>query len=293
MQQNLDGENMQIVGIIVNISKDIDLKVTNSIARWIEAMNGQVMLTEEASSRLRSFGAGYSREEIYIRADLIIVLGGDGTILGVSREAAKYNKPLLGVNLGHLGFLAEVEVKDIFKSLESVFNGETEIEKRVMLKASICGKKGTKDFYALNDIIITRGMLSRVVTLRTYIDGEFVSAVSGDGLIVATPTGSTAYSLSAGGPIIPPDLPVLVMTPICPHSLLSRSVVFSDTSALKVDLTENHGDAFLSIDGQEGYRICEDEYVIIEKAPFTTNLIKLPGKSFYEVLRTKLSDCKN
>jgi NAD+ kinase len=281
---------MRTMGIIVNMTKDKDLEITASIIDWIERRGGKIMLTESISSKLNKSEYSYPLEKIYEHSDFIIVLGGDGTILGVARESARYETPLLGVNLGHLGFLAEVEVKEIYKSLEIIFNDDIKTEKRYMLQASICGSNYTKEFYAINDIVITRGTLSRIITMKTYINEDYVTTFNGDGLIIATPTGSTAYSLSAGGPIISPNLSVTTLTPICPHSLYSRSIVISDEEIIKVDLTENHGDAFLTIDGQEGYKIENGEHVIIKKAAFTTNLIKIFNRSFYDVLRTKLTE---
>lgn len=277
-------------GIIVNITKDRNLEITRSIIKWIEKKGSNIMLTEEIAAKLQKPQCGYTVKQIYKNANFIIVLGGDGTILSVARESARYETPLLGVNLGHLGFLAEVELKEIFKSLEIAFNGNMEIEKRLMLQATIYDKDRSLSYNALNDIVITRGTLSRIVTLKVLINDDYVTTINGDGLIIASPTGSTGYSLSAGGPIITPNLSVLTMTPICPHSLSTRSIVISDKETVKVDLTENHGNAYLTIDGQEGYGIEEGQSVLIKKAPYTTNLIKISGRSFYDVLRTKLTE---
>jgi NAD+ kinase len=248
------------------------------------------MLTEEAASKLCRPELGHLFQDIFKKSDFVIVLGGDGTILGTARQASEYETPILGINLGHLGFLAEIEVKDIFKSLEAVFNNEIGIEKRLMLQASICKNGSSKDFTALNDVVITRGTLSRIVALKIYIDNSFVTSLRGDGLIIASPTGSTAYSLSAGGPIVSPALSAITLTPICPHSFSNRSIVISSSETVRVDLIGDDSDAYLTIDGQVGNKIEGGESIIIKKAKHTTNLVKLYNSSFYDVLREKLTE---
>jgi len=280
---------MKNIGIIVNITKDKNLDITRSIIKWIECRNGNIMLSEGIASRLQKPHYGYPVKKIYELSDFIIVLGGDGTILGVARDVAQYETPLLGVNLGHLGFLAEVEVKDIFKSLEMAYEGNIKIDKRLTLQATIEGSS-KKSFYCLNDVVIARGTLSRLITMKIYINDDYVTTISGDGLIIATPTGSTAYSLSAGGPIVSPNISAILLTPICPHTINTRSFVISDNEIIKIELAEKRGDAYFTVDGQEGYRVEEGKKIIIKKAPFTTNLIKLPNRSFFDVLKTKLTE---
>lgn len=290
MKAEFGGEIVHNVGIVVNFSKDKELKVTEAIIHWIEARGGHVFLTEKASLMLNKPEYNCVPDDMYRNSDFIIVLGGDGTILGAAREAAEFETPLLGVNMGHLGFLAEVEVGDLFKSLEAIFVNGIKVEKRLMLQASVCKNNKCREFFALNDIVITRGTLSRVISLNVFIDNDFVTAISGDGLILASPTGSTAYSLSAGGPVISPALSAITMTPICPHSLSNRSIVVSGKEIIRVDLKVGSGDAYLTIDGQEGYKIAEGENVTINSAPFSTNLVKVSDRSFYDVLRTKLTE---
>ena len=281
---------MHNIGIIVNHSKDIEFELTKSIINWIEKNNANPMLTKQTSAVLGHNINGYNVEEVYEKSDFVIVLGGDGTILQVAREIANFETPILGINLGHVGFLAEVDVKDIYKSLDIVLKGEAIIEERMMLEASIIKDNVKKEFYALNDIIITRNTISRILTMDAYINEDLVMTVNGDGLIVATPTGSTAYSLSAGGPIVSPNLSVITLTPICPHSFSNRSIVLSDNEVISIRLLKNSGDAYLTIDGQECYKIEKDEDVTVKKACFKTKLIKLPGRGFYDVLREKLKE---
>ena len=282
---------MHNVGIIVNESKDEHLKITISIIEWIENRECHIMLDSSISSKIGRPQYSTILDDIYKYSDFLIVLGGDGTILGIARDVSKYETPILGINLGHLGFLAEVEIKELFESLEIAFSDNVKIEKRIMLEAAILDNNHFRSFYALNDMVITRGTLSRMITMKIYIDDDYVTTVKGDGLIIATPTGSTAYSLSAGGPIINPNVSVIVLTPICPHSIFNnRSIIISDIETIRVELTQNHSDAYLTIDGQEGYKIEDGQNIIIKKAPFKTNLIKLLNKSFYDVLRTKLTE---
>lgn len=282
---------MHNIGLIVNETKDKNLEITRSIIKWIEDRGKNLLLSESISARLNKRQYFNTKEDIYKKSDFIVVLGGDGTILGVARETAGYETPILGVNLGHLGFLAEVEISELFESLDVVLNNGVKKEERLMLQSSIYGEETIKEFYALNDIVITRGLLSRIVTLKVLINDVYVTTLKGDGLIISTPTGSTAYSLSAGGPIISPDLSVIVLTPICPHSLANRSsIVISENETVNIDLSENYGDAYLTIDGQEGYKIGSGENVFIKKAPFKTKLVKILNRSFFDVLRKKLTE---
>lgn len=280
---------MQKIGIIVNTNKDADMSITSSIVNLVESKGRTPLLTYKVSEKLSKAQYGCADDVLYRDSDAVIVLGGDGTILGVARNAAKYETPILGINLGHLGFLAEVEVGGMYKSLEYLFEGPVDVENRLMLEAKVSGGCDEKCYYALNDVVIARGTLSRILTLDEYINDKYVTSLKGDGLIISTPTGSTAYSLSAGGPIISPDLSVMTLTPICPHSLSNRpSMVVSDNEIIKINLSENEDDAYLTVDGQEGRKIENGEYVCIKKAPYKAKLIKLGENNFYEVLRAKL-----
>jgi NAD+ kinase len=282
---------MNKIGIIVNRTKDTDLKITDSIVKWAKCRKKTPMLAEDEAQRLDIPKYGVTRAEILSDSDFIVVLGGDGTILNAARDASVYETPVLGINLGHLGFLAEVEIENMFKSLDMVINGNITIESRFMFEASLCSKNKKKVYNALNDVVISRGALLRVIKINVYINDEMAFSLNGDGLIVSTPTGSTAYSLSAGGPILSPDLSVMSLTPVCPLSLFDRSsIVISGDELIKADLIGSEGDAILSIDGQAESKIEPDEKVIIKKAPYKAQFIKLAGSSFYNVLRNKLSE---
>ncbi|KMT21356.1 NAD(+)/NADH kinase [Clostridium cylindrosporum] len=276
-------------GIIVNLTKDIGLELTSSIINWLEEKGNTVLLTEIGASKINRPEIGYTQSEIYNNADFLIVLGGDGTLLGVARSVASSNIPILGINMGHLGFITEVEREDTFLALNKILNNDFTIQERILLEASVIknGEKG-ESLYSFNDIGITKGTLSRLITLNIYADDEFVDTYNGDGILTSTPTGSTAYSLSAGGPIISPELGVMLITPICPHTLYSRSIVLSDSQTITVEIESSHEGAFLTCDGQRGLRLNNFDKVVINKAPFNVKLIKLSNRSFFDVLRNKL-----
>lgn len=282
---------MKKAGIIVNLTKDIGLNFTAKIVEWLEEKKCQVFLPEIAAEQLQRQDLALSPLEIYKQADFVMVLGGDGTLLGVARQILWLGTPILGVNLGHLGFITEVETEDLFASLERILEGQYKIEERMLIEASVI-KDGVEveNFYCLNDVGITRGTLSRIITLETYINGSYVDTYSGDGMLVSTPTGSTAYSLSAGGPIISPWVDVILITPICPHSLSSRSIVVSREEIIEINIVNNYQEVYLTADGQQGYKLKDGDKVVIKKAPFSAKLIKVSNRSFYDVLRTKLKE---
>lgn len=281
---------MKKIGIVPNLSKDSNLEFTSKIIDWIESRGGTVYLNEIASSKLDRLDIASRASTMYKEVDFVIVLGGDGTLLSVARQVSWNQTPILGVNLGHLGFLAEVEVNGLFNALEKVMKGNYTIEKRMMLEASVIKDNiQAETFYALNDIGITKGSFSRIVKLKTYVNNCLVDIYPADGLIISSPTGSTAYSLSAGGPIVNPDMSLLIITPICPHTLYSRSIVISDHEKVKVEVQDNYHDVMLTIDGQQGYKLKGGDIITVTKADFYANLIKITDRCFYDLLRKKLS----
>lgn len=282
---------MAKVGIIVNTSKDRDLKVTSSITKWLEEKSCEVIVSKIIADELKRPELGYSQTEMYKQCDFVIVLGGDGTLLGAARQILWLQTPILGINMGHLGFITEVEKNDIYICLEKILNKQYKLEDRMMLEAVVIKEeKKVETFYCLNDVGITRGTLTRMVKLKTFVNDSYIDTYYGDGLLVSTPTGSTAYSLSAGGPIISPDVKVILLTPVCPHSLSSRSLVVSDEDTIKIEIIDNYQDVHLTADGQQGYKLRNGDRVIIKKAPFFAKLIKVSNRNFYDVLRTKLRD---
>lgn len=276
-------------GIIVNMDKSGSLALTKEMVEWFESNGNNVLLMEQAAISINRQDIGYAKIDLYKKSDILFVIGGDGTLLRVAREVAAIGIPILGINMGHLGFIAEVEVKDIFSSLGKVLNNDYKIEERMMIEASIYRQSGIiKTFYALNDICFTKGALSRIIKLDTYVNDEYVSTYNADGLLISTPTGSTAYSLSAGGPIVCPNVNVMIITPICSHSLSSRAIIVSKNDVICVDAFDNDDSVYLTADGQEGYRLWQGDKVYIKRSSFTAKFIKVSNLSFYDVLRTKL-----
>ncbi len=219
----------------------------------------------------------------------LVVLGGDGTLLSVARHYGALGVPILGVNVGGLGFLTEISLDELYPSMEQVLAGKYVVEERMMLTARLC-RQGQicweKDF--LNDAVINKGALARIVELAAWIDGEYLTTYRADGLIVSTPTGSTAYTLSAGGPIVYPTLRHIIMIPICPFTLSNRPIILPDTVTVTVTFEAKVQDAYLTLDGQEGQPLQQEDRVEMFAAPRSLKLILSPHRSYFEILRTKL-----
>jgi NAD+ kinase len=260
----------------------------NKLILWLGKRNYQVLLDIETAALINETSS-YTKEEISKQADLLIVLGGDGTLLGVARTAHPYDVPILAVNLGNLGFLAEVSLDQLYPSLENVLAGNFDIERRMLLNARIWrnGKK-VEDHNVLNDVVINKGVFARVINLQVFVNGQYMTSYRADGLIIATPTGSTAYSLSAGGPIIHPSMHALVLSPICPFALTNRPILIPDHSVIQVKLAAEYEDVRITLDGQEGYDINAKDILEIQKTKTTLKLIPGPNKNYYQTLRQKL-----
>ena len=229
-------------------------------------------------------------DETYAEADCIVVLGGDGSILEAARKAAPLDKPVLGVNMGHLGYMAELEVADLDK-LSQVIAGNYEIDERTMLSVTTYTQSGTKkaESFALNDAVISNGSVARIVDVELYEGGEHVSDYRADGMIVSTPTGSTAYSMSAGGPITDPRLHCMLVTPICPHSLTARPLIFRDDAVLEIKNTcQREKMLYLTVDGRINFEIYRGDVVRITRSAMTTKLIRIRAGGFYNRLQQKM-----
>lgn len=279
--------------IITNKEKDKDFLVTNKIVTYIEKAGKQATL-----SRVSSVQGGTKPALIAEDIDCAIVLGGDGTIIQAANDLMTHNIPILGVNLGTVGFLAEIEEHHVLEALECLISNNYRIEKRLMLRGDISynskpptGMEASMG-YALNDIVITRKGFSRIISLGIYVNDELVDNFSGDGVLISTPTGSTAYNLSAGGPIVIPRASVMVITPICPHSLSPRSVVVSAEDTIKVVVGKSkktqEAEANASFDGNKQIELGTDDVIFIKKAQYDTKLIKLNRTGIYEILQSKL-----
>ena len=232
-------------------------------------------------------------DEVYATADLIVVLGGDGTILEAARRSATRGTPILGINLGRLGFMAELEMREL-SDLDKLFepDGYT-LEKRSMLNVELIGAKGNlrSCCYALNDASISNGSIARIVDLELWEGGMPVTSYRADGLIVATPTGSTAYSMSAGGSIVDPRVSCFCVTPICPHSLAARPMIFPDTTVLEIkNICQREKMLYLTVDGRTNYEMYKGDVVRISKSPLQTNLVRLKNCGFYKKLRQKMTE---
>jgi len=281
---------MNTIGIITNVDRDTEFTYTRLLSETIAKHGGKAIMPDWLS-RIAGIGEGCEEEDDVFRlSDIVVCLGGDGTFLKAARKAYKKDIPILGINLGNLGFLTEVDRLDIDKAIEQLFCGNYKIEERMMLEASIYrdGKEPVKDT-ALNDVVITRGAISRIIHVKAYVNDIFVDTYPGDGLIVSSPTGSTAYSLSAGGPIVEPDTDLILMTPICPHILYSRSLITKADSTVRAVVDEDfQHNAIVAIDGQEGYEIKGGDMVEVRKSPYTTKLVRMNPRNFFNILRTKI-----
>lgn len=223
--------------------------------------------------------------------DAVITIGGDGTIIHAAKHAAAAAKPILGINLGRIGFVAGLEIDELDK-LEYLISGDYKVENRMLLKVTVHTGAGEREIYALNDAVVSRGSLSRMVDLSVSYTGNKITQYRADGLIVSTPTGSTAYSLSAGGPVIEPEMRCMVLTPICAHSLFSRSVIFGPDEKLSISAftRDGEGNAYLTVDGETSVLLRERDVIDILPAAHSVRLIKLKNKGFYEILNEKLSE---
>ncbi|MDD4504392.1 MAG: NAD(+)/NADH kinase [Clostridiaceae bacterium] len=279
------------LGIIPNLSKDKDLNVTRSILYWFENKDIELLLESDIAEKLNYMNNGYSRDELFSSSDVIIVLGGDGTILNIARQSSHYDVPLFGINLGHLGFLAEAEISDMYTSLEKIVEGDYFIEKRMMLEVSVEESKDEMNkLLALNDVSIAKGASSRMIRFSVFINDSLFELYSADGIVVSSPTGSTAYSLSAGGPIVSPELKVIIIALICPHTLHNRPIVISDKDEVRIEICEENSEVMLSVDGQDSYKLSPGRVVKVRSSNCVTNLVKLKQRSFFDVLRRKISE---
>lgn len=287
--------NMNVFYILANKEKDINLEKTKAIAQFLELRGKKCGYTgiervyedEEALIKIR--------KNIPEDTECILVLGGDGTLIQVAGIISDMDIPMLGINMGNLGFLAEVEKDSVFDALEKVFSSEYHIEERMMLSGETCvsGIK-LKNVHALNDVVISRNGQLRIIDFNIYVNNSLLYSISADGIIVSTPTGSTGYNLSAGGPIVAPYAEAIVVTPICAHSLTMRPIVLSKDDEIKIEI-EGFNDlknttAEVSFDGGRACPLNKGDYVCVKKSYSTTKIIKLSYEAFFETLSKKMSD---
>ncbi|MFY9378583.1 MAG: NAD(+)/NADH kinase [Peptococcia bacterium] len=278
------------VGLIINYRRKQPVGLGQELIKWFAKRNIFTYALEEDGQML-GLDKEYIVSDLGQQVDCVIVLGGDGTFLRAARLMAPSGVPILGIHLGTLGFLTEVEISEIEGALERLCMGEYYLENRMMLEAQIMrnGKVITSHI-GLNDVVINKGSFARINTLEVYADQEFVSTYKADGLVVASPTGSTAYSLSAGGPIVYPELDVIIITPICAHTLHARPIVIPSNKTVQVNIVLQQSSSTLTIDGQHCSELKKGDQVIVVKAPFYARLIRLHSQNFFTVLREKLRD---
>jgi NAD+ kinase len=281
---------MRRVGVVARRDRAEARDVTRGLVQWLIAHGREVVVDSETSGDLGLPGVTVvERQALPGKVDLIVVLGGDGTLLAVARLVDGLDVPILGVNLGDLGFLTATTLEALFPTLEAVLRGEYAAEERLVLMAGLT-RGGTllAEQLALNDVVVAKGALGRLIDLDVRADGQPMTAYRADGLIIATPTGSTAYNLSAAGPILFPTMDAVVLTPICSHTLTNRPIVLPASIRLEVTLLTEAPDVVLSVDGQPGPPVAAGDVVHVRQAGARIRLIRDPRKSYFEVLRTKL-----
>jgi NAD+ kinase len=277
------------IGLIVNKSKPKAWNIARQIVNSLEYRNITIVIEAYVAEQLGRSDLGIDFNMIPQHADVIFVLGGDGTLLGIARQFAPYSIPILGINVGNMGFLSEAEPNDLEETIDKVIQGQYFIQNRMMLEAQVLRDgKLLKQFIALNEVGIAKGAFSRMIEVFMYMEDKFLASYKGDGLIIATPTGSTAYSLSAGGPIVSPDIDLMLLTPICPHSLNMRPMVVSAQNTIRTKIQATHNDIGITIDGQLGFKLELDDVIILSKSKHHAKLIRWPEYNFFEVVRRKL-----
>lgn len=271
---------MNSIGINVNTKKDPDGKILDYVT--------SILYQEFKGIKVKVFNDSMQIKGAVNEArDLMIVLGGDGTILSTSREIAQSGIPIFGVNFGHLGFLTEVEAIEFREGIREIFKGNYFIEERMMLNCSVNGVNSSQNI-ALNDVVIAKGTLSRIAKYDIEIDENYYTSFAADGIIISTPTGSTAYSLSAGGPIIYPNLNLVSITPICPHSIGIRTLILDGNSKISIKVRDNNEEIYLTFDGQVSLKLKEANEIRISSSKFKCKLIKLNNYNYFDILRKKL-----
>jgi NAD+ kinase len=277
---------MKRIGIIAKRDEPEAVKAVKDLLRWLKGEKCKIVVESEVASVLKI--KGYPRKEVPSMSDIIIVFGGDGTLLSIARLVGNLGVPILGVNLGGLGFITELSRSEVRKNIKMLFSEKCCLEERIMLLADVYrGKKRVVQHNALNDVVLNKSALSRMFELDMSINNQHVSTFRADGLIVSTPTGSTAHSLSAGGPILYPTLESFLITPICPHTLTSRPIVLPDVYTLEVCIKSGE-DIYLTLDGQVGFPLKIKDKVRIKKADYKTKFLVLHDRDYFKILRTKL-----
>ncbi len=280
---------IRTVGIISKPRKEDLCAIVPALTDWLKQRSLEVLYDEETASCVGAPPPAVSRAELARRADLAVVLGGDGTLLAAARALGDHDIPILAINLGGLGFLTSFPREELYSALELALAGNYRISERVLLDATV-ERAGSivARHRALNDVVVNKAAVARILDLDLYFDGGYACSYKADGIIFATPTGSTAYSLSAGGPIVHPQVGAFLVTPICPHALSNRPLVVPDHMKIELVVAAAREDAFLTIDGQVGVQLLDGDRVAVTKARNKLRLVRPPDKVYFEILRAKL-----
>ena len=278
---------MEKIGIICKTGVPEPAEILRELLPWLRQKGCETYVDNETASVLNI--SGTPRSQIPSLAEVIIVLGGDGTMLSVARLVGNKGIPILGVNIGGLGFLTAVQKGELHEVITKVLSEECSVEERIMLAACVFRhSECIAEYIVMNDVVVNKGALARIVDLETYIDHNYVATFKADGLIVSTPTGSTGYALSAGGPILYPTLNSIILAPICPHTLTNRPIVLPDNVLVEIVLRSQNEDVFLTLDGQVGFSLRQNDTVEIRKSSFKTKLYIPCERDYFQILRTKL-----
>lgn len=280
---------MKTIGIISKPQQESIRQIVPGLLEWLGQRQIAALCDPETAECVGPLCPVLSREELAVRAEMLLVLGGDGTLLAVARAAGEREVPILPVNLGSLGFLTSVKLDELYAVLEEVQTGQHRISERIQLDTEVLrGGQVIGHNRALNDAVLSKATLARIIDMELAIDERYVCSYRADGLIISTPTGSTAYSLSAGGPIVYPTVDAFVITPICPHSLTNRPLVIPDSMTLELAFQASDNAAYLTLDGQVGVELHEGDRVVIRKAAKRLRLVRPLRKTYFEILRNKL-----
>ncbi len=286
--------SIQRIGVVLKPNQPDALKTMCELTIWlakreITLLGGPEIERQRIQQQTGCAVEEVDPEQLAVNADLMLVLGGDGTMIATARVMGDSEVPVLGVNYGGLGYLAEFRIEELYAALESILAGNYRLDKRMMLAVDLMrADASVAHNRVLNDLVINKSALARIIQIEAYLDQQFVNAFRADGLIVSTPTGSTAYNLSAGGPIIFPSMDAVVITPICPFTLSNRPIVVPDDSAIELRLKTDQEDVTLTLDGQVGLPLKVEDRVVIHKSKTTFNLVQPTNRNYFDVLRDKL-----
>lgn len=285
----MTARNISKVGIVVKPGHDEAFRTAGELAAWLAARRVELVEKPYCPVEALQENAEAAAESLCSTADLIVVLGGDGTMISTARLIGDADVLVLGINYGSLGYLTDFRIEEMYSALEAIFEGHYKIDRRVMISAEHWrGDEMLAKGRVLNDVVINKAALARIIEINVSLDGQFVTTYRADGLIIATPTGSTAYNLSAGGPIIYPSMNAIVVTPICPFTLSNRPIVVPDIAEIELKLENENEGVILTLDGQIGHTMKTGDRAIIRKSRTTFNLVQPPNRNYFDVLRNKL-----